>query len=159
MSRPGPKPKPIPIKKLAGNPGKRSLEARRALPAAGDPLAPKGHLPREGYELWNALAPRLIELGLFTELDRQTLEMMCLHYAYANKAERILRKEGLLASGSQGQDVKHPAHQMLLDHSRQFLRYAAEFGMTPSSRSKIEIAEKEPDDLVSALFKRINASA
>jgi len=137
MAKPGSKPKPTVLKRLAGNPGKRPLNLNEPKPDPADLKAPKGHLPRVGWLLWKRLARRLDRLDLLTELDRQALELMCIHYAYASKAEKVLRRQGIIAIGCMGQPVKHPAHQVFMDHSKAFLRYAAEFGMTPSSRTSL----------------------
>lgn len=159
MGKRGTKPKPTELKRLAGNPGKRPLPSRDRLPGPADLKAPKGHLPREGWLLWNRLAPRLSDMKLFSELDRQALEMLCLHYAYACKAERTLREQGILSFGSMGQLVKHPAHQVLMDHSKAFLRYATEFGMTPSSlASLLPTSEEEREmSLAEQLFQMVDS--
>lgn len=159
MAKPGRKPKPTELKRLAGNPGKRPLPSRDRQPEPADLKAPKGHLPREGWELWRDLAPRLSKLGLFGELDRQAFEMLCIHYAYAYKAEKVLRREGILAKGSMGQPVKHPSHQVLMDHSKMLLRYATEFGMTPSSLASLlptDSSEREKS-LAELLFETVQS--
>jgi P27 family predicted phage terminase small subunit len=157
MGRRGTKPKPTEMKRLAGNPGKRPLPSRDRQPESTDLKAPTGHLPRQGWLLWNRLAPHLSEMGLFSELDRQALEMLCLHYAYAYKAEKGLRSQGLMATGSMGQLVKHPLHQVFMDHSKAFLRYATEFGMTPSSLASLLPAggEEREKSLAELLFESV----
>lgn len=158
MARRGRRPKPTADKRLAGNPGKRPLgpDDRKSEPA--DLKAPKGHLPRMGWLVWNRIAPHLSEMNILGVLDHPALEMMCIHYAYAYQAEKLLRKEGLLAEGSKGQMVTHPSHKILIAHSSAFLRYAREFGMTPSSLIGLipVTGETEELSLAEQLFRMAN---
>jgi P27 family predicted phage terminase small subunit len=55
-----------------------------------------------------------------------------------------------------GLDRKHPALQVLRDNSGAFRAYAAEFGMTPSSRSRVRAdAPEEQMSLADALFAAV----
>ena len=155
MGAPGRKPKPTNLKRLAGNPGHRPLNEHEPQSQAASTRAPRGRLPVEGKRLWRYLAPRLAELGLLTEMDTTALEMMCLHYATAVQAERLIRREGLVTTGVRGGLVKHPAVQILRDSSTAFRQYAEQFGLTPSSRARIELPmPDEPDELERLLFGR-----
>lgn len=155
MAAPGRKPKPTAMKRLAGNPGKRRLDGGEPQPKIVAPRAPRGRLPDAGKRLWRYLVPKLADLGLLTELDTTALEMMCLHYATAVEAETLLREEGLVTIGAKGGLVKHPAVQILRDNSIAFRQYAEQFGLTPSSRSRITMPmPEEPDELEALLFGR-----
>jgi len=154
MARPGTKPKPTALKKLAGNPGRRPLNEREPQYGLESTSAPRSRLNNDGKRLWRTLAPRLGRVGLLTEVDKATLEMLCLHYQMVRQAVDAIEEYGLFAAGSQGQTVAHPAVAILNANSAAFRRYATEFGLTPSSRTRLEIPERgEEETLAEALFR------
>lgn len=63
----------------------------------------------------------------------------------------------MVSLGSMGQLVKHPLHQVFMDHSKAFLRYATEFGMTPSSLAGLMPAggEEREKSLAELLFETV----
>lgn len=155
MAAPGRKPKPTQLKRLAGNPGKRPLNAHEAKPQVVHPAVPRGRLGAEGKKLWRYLAAKLDDLGLLTELDTTALEMMCIHYETAVQAQRLVRTQGLVVTGARGGLVRHPAVQIVRDSSTAFRQYAEQFGLTPSARSRIELPmPEEMDELERLLFGR-----
>ena len=146
MARPGTKPKPTALKKLAGNPGRRALNEREPQYDLRSVRVPRGRLNADGKRIWRSIAPRLADVGLLTEVDKPALEMMCLHYQVVLEASRIIEKRGIIALGSQGQPVAHPAVTSLNTSSTAFRRWATEFGLTPSSRTRLQVPPdvKEP---------------
>lgn len=146
--RPGPPPKPTAIKKLQGNPGKRPLPKNEPQP---DPLEkipkPPSYLSKGAKKIWKEEAPKLAKLGVLTEIDLKTFSIVCSVLFRYEEAERqmnrLAKKEdplnGAISVNSRGNmdcsallDLSHKSMNMAL-------KYLAEFGMTPSSRSRIEI--------------------
>lgn len=177
MSVPGPKPKPTAAKILAGNPGKRALNASEPKFESADARVPKGKLPKEARELWRALAPQLARAGVLKKTDLPALEMLCLHYAVARAAlEKMLTDGKVEVEDAEGRlytvsddrlavvaDTKdgikkHPAVSVLRENSLAFRGYLAEFGLTPSSRVRIQTdsGEREPT-LAEMLFAAAGA--
>lgn len=148
----GRKPKPTSIKRLAGNPGKRPLNDREPKPRPANVKMPRGVLPKHGQKLWRQLAPLLLELGVLTEVDLPALEMMCLHYALARQALEEVNEIGLTIE-EDGKTKKNPAMQAFRENSQAYKQLLVEFGLTPSSRSRIvtETLENEPT-LAEVLF-------
>ena len=134
----GRKPKPTELKKLAGNPGRRPLNENEPSPGPADITMPRGKLPKEAQAMWKKLAPKLVDLGVLTEVDLPAFEMMCVHYALARDAFEIVNKLGLFIKDRDENPRKNPAMQLFRDNSAAFKAYMVEFGMTPSSRSRIE---------------------
>lgn len=118
MSTPGPKPRP------------------RAELSAEMPKMPRGVLPEQARRIWNELGPQLVELGWLTALDGPAFMMLCIHAGVALEAAKELRGGGVVAEDERGMARKHPAGQILRDNSAAFRQYAAEFGLTPSSRAR-----------------------
>jgi phage terminase small subunit len=123
MGRP---PKPTRLKVLQGNPGKRSLPKNEPKPAAG--AAPPPWMSPAARKEWARLAPRLLKLGLLTELDAEALAILCGHLACAGQ----LSSQGL------------PIDPRVSSEIRQLM---GRFGMTPADRSKVSaVPEAAPAD-------------
>lgn len=158
--RPGTKPKPTELKKLAGNPGRRPLNENEPKPGSANLNVPRGRLPKDGQRVWKQLAKPLEEMGVLTEVDLIAFEMLCLHYATARQAADILNKLGLFVKDKNdpNEPRKNPAAQIFRDNSKHLLSYLAEFGLTPSSRVRIKAIEKVDDrSLAEILFEEVEA--
>lgn len=160
MARAGRKPKPTAVKELEGNPGGRPLNDQEPRPAPADiDHVPYKLLPK-ARRFWRDHASRLDALGLLTEVDLPAFQMMATHYAVAVQAAEVIRDDGILTEDEHGLQRKHPALQVLRDHSAAFRTYAAEFGMTPSSRTRVraEVPEEQMS-LADALFAAVAREA
>jgi P27 family predicted phage terminase small subunit len=103
-----------------------------------------------GREHWSELAPVLSRAGLLTEGDRAALAQLCDDYATirrsidppdASSAGEFDRMRSLMSSADRARD--------------RYRRMLIEFGMTPSSRSKLgSPAPKPKDDLEEFLATR-----
>lgn len=149
MGRRGPKPEPTALKLLKGNPGKRAINQNEPQPA----LAPKkgkgarrcpAWLAPAGKRLWKALVPELERLNLLTKVDDATLEGACAMYARALQAESIVKKQGILIVTKQGFVLQNPAVSIAKNSWALWRQFAAEFGITPSARSRINIKPAAP---------------
>lgn len=148
MGRRGPKPKPTALKKLAGNPGKRKLNRREPRPAAGTPACP-AWLGAAARDEWRRVVPHLEQLGILTELDQAALACYCQAVDDAADARKQIEKEGTTFTTEKGYVGKHPAVSRFAEACARIKQFSAEFGFTPSSRSRITLPEPpaEPDPL------------
>lgn len=148
----GTKPKPTKLKVLTGNPGKRKLPKEPDLePMESDVPA---WLPEEGKAKWKTLKPELEKIGMLSSVDSPAFEMMLVHYALAKQAYLQLAADGILADGARGTEKKHPAQQILRDNSSAFKQYLTEFGMTPSSRTRLGTPKVNEVDEFEEFLKR-----
>jgi len=134
----GRKPKPTALKKLEGNPGKRPLNESEPLVNTAMPRCPR-HLDAEAKREWKRLAHDLHDAGLLSRVDRPALAAYCQLYSRWARAERELARTGLTAVAGNGALTQHPlvaVANTALDGMR---RYLIEFGMTPSSRSRLHV--------------------
>jgi P27 family predicted phage terminase small subunit len=151
----GRKPKPTAQKKRQGNPGKRKINRREPQPKMSADIKPK--LPRAVEAAIDDVAiaascrsfterylPQLKAMGVYTDADQAAFELMTLHYALAWVAAETVQLDGLKCLSVKGGEMKHPLLQVVRENSNLFRAYAAEFGMTPSARSRIEIPD--PND-------------
>lgn len=144
MTKPGPKPKPTKLKQVQGNPGKRPLNKRQPKPET-TPTKPWGlatHNPQVS-KLWDQYAPELERLGILTGLDVGALRLALQHYQFAIEAAADIRESGgLTRIDEKGIERKHPLLSTFAQNSELYRKWATEFGLTPSSRSRLKV---EPD--------------
>src|SRR5512139_1982969 len=151
MGKRGPQPKSTAQKKLKGNPGKRRLNKREPNPSASLRIPP-AEIDHKAHEFIAEYLPLVQDMQIYTDVDRAVFELMAAHYSVAWNAAKILIRDGLLVKGPFGL-VKNPAAQLMRDNSLAFLRYADHFGMSPSSRSSIQVPlPVEADQLEMELF-------
>lgn len=142
----GRQPKPTALKRLAGNPGKRRLPADEPQPAREVPSCPE-HLPTVGRAEWARIAEELGRLGLLTGVDRAALGAYCSAYARWHDAQKRLDKEGLTIESPNGMMMPSPFISIINKAVEQMVGIAAQFGMTPASRTRIRVggeAQRDP---------------
>jgi P27 family predicted phage terminase small subunit len=141
----GRKPLPTAVKELRGNPGKRALNKNEPKPRAALPRAPRW-LDEVGKKKWKTTSRMLYRLGLLTEADVDALAAYCDCHSTMMLAKTAIKEHGVYVSGAQGQNVKNPAFSILETAKAQMKMYQVEFGMTPSSRSRVKLPDKPEDD-------------
>jgi P27 family predicted phage terminase small subunit len=139
----GRKPKPAEIRRLEGNPGHRPLP--EPVHIGGRPIAeipePPEALPADARDAWHEVVPRLQEVGILDHVDRLALEAMCVQWARAKQAGKVVAREGLIALGSTGQFVEHPALNVERQAHQMFLKFAEHYALTPIARTRLGLAE------------------
>lgn len=147
----GRKPKPTALKKLAGNPGRRPLNEKEPMIREGKPRCPS-HLNEPAKTEWRRIAHVLYEAGLITHIDRALLAAYCQNYGRWVEAELKLKelresvpKQDLVIKTMNGNYVQNPWIQIANRAQEQMAKLAVEFGMSPSSRSRVtvEIDDRE----------------
>lgn len=135
----GRKPKPTAIRKLEGNPGKREINDREPVPPEGIPDCPE-HLNEEARAEWFRTAAVLKEMGLLSKADRAALAAYCVAYSRWVEAEELVKRYGVIVkSPEKGFPMKSP-YLTVADQSIETMRkFMVEFGLTPSSRSRIKV--------------------
>lgn len=148
----GRKPKPTGTKKRTGNPGKRPLNDREPQYESGVPACPKW-LSKDAKAVWKSLGPKLAERGLLTEADAAVFTTYCETYARYKAACAGITKEGLLRDGR-----KSPYVLIVETAAKQLVSIAAEFGLSPSSRSRVKASggPTTVDPLTEILTRRGN---
>lgn len=150
----GRKPKPTQLKILTGNPGKRPLPVNEPTPTAGLRKCPK-HLKGAAKKFWLEWAPILDGCGISTEADTQAFIYAAeQHGEYVYNSERIAIEGRVIEQvGSMGQITRsqNPHWNMAQQALKNVTRFLTEFGMTPSSRSRVEKTgpKEDPDSLES----------
>src|SRR5262245_51337712 len=139
-------PKPTQLRVIEGNPGKRPLPANEPKPQTGVPSCPKG-LPPEAKKEFHRVSHELTLLGLLTRVDRAALTSYALAWNRLLEAEGHLSVEGSVITGRGGEAVKSPWHVIATQSMEAVRRFAQEFGLTPSSRTRLTVPEPKRKSL------------
>jgi len=151
----GRKPKPTALKLLAGNPGKRPLNRNEPKPGPKAPGCP-AWLPVEGKAEWRRVVPELDRIGMLTKVDRAALSAYCAAWSLLVKATTDVEANGLVAEAVDREietadgvvhlivkRTKNPAVLIARDAGAQVRQFCAEFGLTPSARSRMTLPDSE----------------
>ncbi len=123
---------------MADNPGKRKLNAKEPKPKAVIPKCPKV-LQGEARSEWRRMAKKLHGLGLLSEIDGAALTTYCLTWARLVDAEEKLREHGTVIISPNGYPMQSPYLGIATKATEQLVRVLVEFGMTPSSRARVQV--------------------
>jgi P27 family predicted phage terminase small subunit len=109
-----------------------------------------------GEKLWADVGPVLVTSGIMIELDRVCFAMLCQTYDMIIQFEAQVEKDGAIISDARGSEKKHPLLTAISQQTTLFRSLCQEFGMTPSSRSRLgfTIEAVEEDDDVWETFNR-----
>lgn len=152
----GAKPTPTNIKLITGNPGNRPIPKNEPRPHSRKPTPP-AHLNADAQEEWARIADELDALGILSGLDRAALAAYCQAYGRWAQAERALAKmsnqaDGLIIKTQSGNMIQNPLVGVANKAMSDMMRYAAEFGMTPSARSRVSAGDAEEYDAAERFF-------
>jgi P27 family predicted phage terminase small subunit len=93
---------------------------------------------------WHRVGPELIEKQLLADVDLAAFTLYCMNVSRVIAAERMIMEEGL-TTWSQSGSKAHPAVLIARQAGAEVRKFAQEFGMTPSARTRVKSVEK-PDD-------------
>jgi P27 family predicted phage terminase small subunit len=127
------------LKVLSGNPGKRPLNEREPAAPQGVPEIPEW-LDGEAQAEWRRITVDLAEMGLLSKADRPALAAYCTAWSRWVDAEAQVKKYGaIVKSPDKGFPMKSP-YLSIADQTLETMRkLMVEFGLTPSSRSRIRV--------------------
>jgi P27 family predicted phage terminase small subunit len=153
---PGPTKTPTNLRLLRGNPGKEAMPKGEPQPLRYDRVPePPQRLKDEAREEWLRIAPEMHRLGLLTVADLRPLACYCLAYGRWCDAEDAMiaakandpHHNGLVVVTDKGGLASNPLVKIASQAAHDLMRYAAEFGFTPASRTRISgnAAASEPE--------------
>lgn len=152
----GPKPLPTHIKQLRGTLRQGRQHGREPRVDIEVPACPRELAPEAKRE-WRRIAPQLARLGLLTGIDRTMLALYCDTYGRWIEAQRALQAYGVVVKSPSGFPMQSPYLAITNKCLEQMRLLLQEFGMSPSSRTRVtavELGPAEPDDLAQFLAQR-----
>lgn len=134
----GRKPVPTSLKLLRGNPGKRPLHPEpRPVPSSTVP--PVWLTDRTARVEYERLAPELVRMGLLTVVDVPVLAAWCECFAQWREAQECLEEADASNDG-----LYLSLAGVVAKRRAELVKLAAEFGFTPSSRSRVHATPPPP---------------
>lgn len=88
----------------------------------------------------------LFGLRLVTEIDRAALAAYCQAWARWIEAEEKIRTDGMVITTDKGNLIQSPYVGIANQSMKQMRAFLVEFGMTPSSRSKVSTPAEDESD-------------
>lgn len=147
----GRKPTPTHLKVLRGNPGKRKINTKEPKPKPVAPKCPKWMGP-VGRKEWRRVVPELERLGLLTVVDGAALEGYCRAYEQWVEAEKFMREHGTIFKTEGGYIQQLPQVAIAQKYLQIVKSFCAEFGLTPSSRSRMNVTDEDDEDEMDAII-------
>lgn len=145
----GRKPKPSALKVVTGQDRADRMPKGEPSPVVimGDLPTPPAHLDEYAVAEWNKVCGALFRCNILTEIDGSVLAMYCQAYGRWQKAEEAIQelaKEdkmngGLMLMTTNGNWVQNPMVGTANTAMRDAVKYAAEYGLTPSSRVRLGV--------------------
>ena len=105
-----------------------------------EPPPPPSHLSERAAAEWNRLAQELVAAGVLTGGDLRSLELLAETLALEAEMRTLIAAEGATIPSASGDGGRkgHPALKIATDARAQAIRLLEGFGMTPSSRQRVD---------------------
>lgn len=146
MATRGPKPTPMHLALVRGRPERKMPKPDKVIQPPLDEPTPPVHLSDEAKVEWGRLVAILMQLKLMSQIDRAALAAYCQAYgrwvqaerSLAAMAEKDMLTRGLMIKTTGGNLIQNPLVGTANKAMADMMRYAAEFGMTPSARTRLQ---------------------
>ncbi|HUX80263.1 MAG TPA: phage terminase small subunit P27 family [Alphaproteobacteria bacterium] len=154
MGKRGPKRTLTHILEQRGSPRAKDRAKNEPKPKLGMPKPPE-FLQGKALEEWYRKAQLLYDQGTLTLIDDTALGAYCLAYGLMCEALEICQnqetgKMKLIQETVNGNFVQYPALGIYRTALRDMVKFAAEFGMTPTGRTGINVPQQQTEKQTSA---------
>ena len=142
MGKRGPQPKPQQLKEMEGNPGKRPLNG--SAPVATGTPDPPSYLGEYASEVWQLIAGSMPP-GLYAKCDASLLAAYCEAADLHRRAVLAVRKEGEVATGSNGSPYQNPWVSIQNKQAQLLATLGSRLALDPTTRSNLSLpSESKP---------------
>ena len=136
----GRKPLPTHLKLVKGTARPHRLNKDEPKPPVAVP-EPPAHLDERARTRFTGMATMLARHGVMTELDAGALARYAVIWCRWIEAEAEVKRRGSVAKTEGGNIIQNPFLAVANKCLAQMAQIESEFGLTPSSRSRIRMAE------------------
>lgn len=136
----GRKPLPTHLKLVKGTARPHRLNKDEPKPPVAVPEAP-AHLEERARAKFTAMAEMLARHGVMTELDAGAIARYAVVWCRWLDAEAEVKRRGPVVKTEAGNIIQNPFLAVANKCLAQMAQIESEFGMTPSARSRIRMAE------------------
>lgn len=150
----GARPLPTKLKFVRGTLRKGRVNAHEPVLEVEIPPCPR-ELGAAAKKEWKRIAPELAGMGLLSRIDRAALALYCDSYGRWLEAIGALKKFGVVIKSTNGYPVQSPFVAIANKAGEQVRLLLSEFGMSPSSRTRVHaIPLANEDNALEALRRR-----
>ena len=128
-----------------GKKAKHPLNTSEPKPNKKAPACPKWLEP-EAKKEWRRLAKQMEAIGILTEVDMAAFAGYCQAYARWKEAEEFITQHGTIVKTPSGYWQQVPQVSIAQTYLKIMNKFAEQFGLTPSSRSRIIASDGGPAD-------------
>lgn len=141
MSNAGRPPLPTWLKELHGTLQPRDRDGGEPQPEAAIYIPPPRELADrpQAQEFWEVHLPLLVKNQMLTEVDMTAFATACMAYEAWILAEEDLRTNGAVTKTENGYSVQSAYFTIAAARRKEFVELLREFGLTPSSRTRLKI--------------------
>ena len=124
------------------------------------PPRPPTHLSQRAAAEWKRLTQELVANGVLTGADLRALELLAETLALEAELRGLIAAEGATIPSGEGGRKGHPALKTAPEARAQAIRLLEGFGMTPTSRQRVDrsIGSVNPDTSPWAKLKKLQAA-
>lgn len=101
---------------------------------------------KDAKKCWDAVLPHLQRMKVMTGADEIALQGLCRAWAIAQTADREIDTRGLMLTDDLGRYHANPAISISRQAWIEVRKFAQEFGLTPSARTRVREIEDDPKD-------------
>lgn len=134
-------------KKLRGNPGQRRLNDNEPQGKLLEKVPePPSWLGEHAIKVWHTNGAVLIEMMLLTDADLDLFATFCQAMHVMIESSLDINEHGMTILGARGR-VRNPALATFASATQTIRSLASEFGMTPSSRTRLKMPGESGETL------------
>lgn len=100
---------------------------------------PPVHLSKSAKKEWKRMSEILHSNGLLTQLDYSQFAIYCQAWGRWVDAEKKITENSMVVKTANGNPINNPYMNIANTAMRDCHKFLSEFGMTPSSRTKIKV--------------------
>lgn len=148
----GRKPLPANVKRLRGTDQPCRMNKLEPNPGT-DCIVPPVRLSEKAMEHWDKTVETLTAANMITNVDAQALAAYCVNFTTWHDAIVEVDKEGAVITGASGIPQRSP-HLIVAEKALvSMMKFLTEFGMTPSSRTRVNVVKEKEDKNPFSKFK------
>lgn len=138
MGKRGPAPTPTKLLEARGSWLAKTRKREPKPDLCEDLPKPPRWLPKTSRTHWNAYGEEIMRLGVMAGIDRIALALLADALAEYTKAQREFHKQGFFHVSDKGARIQNPCVGAMHQARLHVLKLLQEFGLTPSSRARVE---------------------
>lgn len=152
MAKAGRRPKPTALRILEGTANRRPPSREPSAPKGVPPVPERLKVDAVALAKWEELAAILTQMGVLTTGDGEALATLCEVHSAEQSCLLQLRAGGAVMHTDLGGVKPNPAGPMYRSLVAMKASLLSEFGLTPSSRTKLATPIEKPQDDLEAFF-------